>query len=159
MGDAVMATTLSLFREAMQSKGWKAHTDAFGYIHDIRMEKDLRHVLNPAQRLYLLEQNFHGHDWFPKAGFNVSHINFEILILHHNGQGMWRKDGPTETEARLLTWLAGQSEPVAVDMHRATQQRISQLLQTAYEQACVEANQIWDRYMKVPKDWNGWTTE
>lgn len=138
-----MATTLSLFREAMQSKDWKVHTDAFGYVHDIRMEKDLRHVLNPAQRLYLMEQNFHGHDWFPKVGFNVSHINFEILIFHHNGQGMWHKDEPTE----------------AVDMHRATRQRISQLLQTAYEQACVEANQIWDRYMKVPKDWNGWTTE
>ena len=138
-----MTTTLRLFREAMEVKGWKPDTDGFGNVSDVGMSKDLRHVLNSAQRLYILEQNAHGHDWLPKAGFNVSHINFETLVFHHNGQGMWRKGTPVD----------------AIEMHRATQQRISQLLQTAYEQACVEANQLWDRYMKVPKDWNGWTTE
>ena len=138
-----MTTTLRLFREAMEVKGWKPDTDGFGNVPDVGMSKDLRHVLSPVQRVYVLERNTHGHDWFPKAVFNVSHINYETLVFHHNGQGMWRRDEPTE----------------AVEMHRATQLRINQLLQTAYEQACVEANQVWDRYMKVPKDWNGWTTE
>lgn len=137
-----MATALSLFRTAMESKGWESDANDFGYTNYIGMAKDLTGTLSDAQKTYVAERNSHGGNWTLQVGCRVSVSDLESLVFSHNGQDMWRKD---ETEA--------------TGMHQAMQLRLNRLLQTAYEEACAEATATWNKYMKVPKGWDGWTTE